>query len=162
MVCLDGTPRVAPNAFTRGQAEALKKAGFKFVGIEHLEQDSKRVHAGLEGIYEHERNAYERELIIRANYAPRQVAMRAGYAGGIAFAIIAGAASYQQYSFYKKAVKEGRIKDDPATKKEYAKQATKTVAKQAAIGGAVAVAATLIESVVFHAAKIVTVPRRHY
>ena len=46
----DGTPRVAPNAFTRGQAEALKKAGIKFVGIEHLEQDAKRVHAGLKGV----------------------------------------------------------------------------------------------------------------
>ena len=65
---------------------------------------------------------YERELIIRANYAPRQVAWRAGYAGGIAFAIIAGTASYQQYSYYRKGVKEGRIKDDPATRKEYAKQ----------------------------------------
>ena len=53
-------------------------------------------------------------------------------------------------------MKEGRIEDDPATRKEYAKQATKTIAKQAAIGGGIAVAATVIESVVFHAAKIVT------
>ena len=53
----DGTPRVGPSTFTRGQAEALKKAGFKFVGIEHLEQDAKRVHAGLKGIHEHERIA---------------------------------------------------------------------------------------------------------
>ncbi len=156
LVLSDGTPRVAPDAFTRGQAEALKEAGFKFVGIEHLEKDAKRVHAGFKGIHEHDRIAYERELIAKARYAPRQVAWRAGYAGGIAFAIIAGTASYQQYSFYRKAVKEGRIKDDPATKKEYAKRATKTVAKQAAIGGAIAVAATVIEAVVFHAAKIVT------
>ncbi len=156
LVLADGTPRVAPSAFTRGQAEALKNAGFKFVGIEHLEQDAKRVHAGLNGIYEHERVVYDRELTIKANYAPRQVAMRAGYAGGIAFIIVAGTASYQQYSYYRKAVKEGRIKDEPAARKEYAKQAAKSVAKQAAIGGAIAIAATLIESVVFHAAKIVT------
>jgi hypothetical protein len=156
LVLSDGTPRVAPDAFTRGQAEALKEAGFKFVGIEHLEKDAKRVHAGLKGIYEQERIAYERELIIRARYAPRQVAWRAGYAGGIAFVIIAGTASYQQCSYYRRAVKEGRFKDDPATKKEYAKQATKAVAKQAAIGGAIAIAATVIESVVFHVAKIVT------
>lgn len=156
LVCLDGTPRVAPNAFTRGQAEALKKAGIKFVGIEHLEQDAKRVHAGLKGIYGRERVVYERELIIKANYAPRQVASRAGFAGGIAFVVVAGTASYQQYSYYRKAVKEGRIKNDPETRREYTKQATKTVAKQAAIGGAMAVAATVIEAVVFHAAKIVT------
>ncbi len=156
LVCPDGTPRVGPSTFTRGQAEALNKAGFKFVGIERLEQDAKRVHAGLKGIYEHERIVYERELIIRANYAPRQVAMRAGYAGGLAFVIVAATASYQQYNYYRKAVKEGRIKDDPATRKEYAKRATKSVAKQAAIGGGMAAAATLIEAVVFHAAKIVT------
>ncbi len=156
LVCPDGSPRVAPNAFTKGQAAALNKAGFKFVGIEYLEQDAKRVHAGLKGIHEHERIVYEQELTIRANYAPRQVVWRAGYAGGIAFAIIAGTASYQQYSYYRKGVKEGRIKDDPVTRKEYAKRATKAVAKQAAFGGAIAVAATVIESVVFHAAKILT------
>jgi hypothetical protein len=152
----DGSPRIAANAFTKGQAEALNKAGFKFVGVEYLQQDAKRVHAGLKGIYEQERIAYERELFIRARYAPRQVAWRTGYACGIAFVIIAGTASYQQYSYYRKAVKEGRIKDDPATRKEYTRQATKSVAKQAAIGGVIAVAATVIESVVFHAAKIVT------
>ena len=152
----DGSARIAANAFTTGQAEALNKAGFKFVGVEHLEQDAKRVHAGLKGIYERERNAYERELIIRANYAPRQVAFRAGYAGGIAFAIVAGTASFQQYSYYRRAVKEGRINDDPATRKEFVKQATKSVAKQAAVGGGIAVAATAIEAVVFHAVKIVT------
>ncbi len=156
LVCPDGSPRVAPNAFTKGQAAALNKAGFKFVGIEYLEQDAKRVHAGLKGIYEHERIVYDRELTIKANYAPKQVAWRAGYAGGIAFVIVAGAASYQQYSYYRKAVKEGRIKDEPATRKEYAKRAAKSVAKQAAVGGVIAVAATVIESVVFHAAKIVT------
>ncbi len=85
--------------------------------------------------------------------------MRAGYAGGISFIIIAGTASYRQYSYYRKAVKEGRIKDDPATRKEYAKQATKAVAKQAAIGGGIAMGAILIESAVFHAAKIVTSSR---
>lgn len=152
----DGSARIAANAFTRGQAEALNTAGFKFVGIEHLEQDAKRVHAGLKGIYEHECIAHERELIIRANYAPRQVASRAGFAGGIAFIIIAGAASYRQYSFYRRAVKEGRINDDLATRKEYTKQAIRSVAKQAAAGGGIAVAATVIETVAFHAAKIVT------
>jgi len=149
----DGSARVAANAFTKGQAEALNTAGFKFVGIEHLEQDSKRVHAGLKGIYEHECIARERELIIRAHYAPSQVAMRAGDAGAITFLIIAGAASYQQYSYYKKAVKEGKIEDNPEVRKKFTIQAAKTVAKQAAIKGGVVVAGAVVEAAAFHAAE---------
>jgi len=156
LVCPDGTPRVAPDAFTRGQAEALRKAGFKFIGIEHLEEDAKRVHAGLKGICEHNRITHERELIIRANYAPRQVAFRAGCAGGIVFILVAGVAAYKQYSHYRNAVRNGRIKDDPATREEYTKQATRSVAKRAGIGGGIAAVAAVIESGVFHAAKVVT------
>ena len=153
LVCPDGSPRIAADAFTKGQAAALNNSGFKFVGIKHLEQDSKRVHAGLKGIQEHECIAHERELIIRANYAPRQVALRAGYAGGITFLVIAGAASYQQYSYYKRAVKEGKLEDNPEIRKEFTKQAAKTVAKQAAIGGGMVAAGATVEAGAFHVAE---------
>jgi len=150
LVCPDGSPRIAPDAFTRGQAAALKKAGFKFVGIEHLETDAKRMHAGIKGAYEQKLAAYERDLIIRANYGPRQVAFRAGIAGGMSFILTAGVSSYQQYRYCKNAVQNGDIDDSSETRKEYAKQAAKTVAKQAAISGGITVAGVATEAAVFH------------
>lgn len=95
LVFPDGSPRIAADAFTRGQAAALEKAGFKFVGIEHLETDAKRMHAGLKGAYEQQLAAYERDLVIRARYAPRQVAIRAGIAGGITVIVATAGATYQ-------------------------------------------------------------------
>jgi hypothetical protein len=152
LVCPDGSPRVAADAFTKGQGESLKKAGFKFVGIEHLEQDAKRVHAGLKGAYEQELAAYERDLVIGASYAPRQVAFRAGITGGMSFILTAGVSSYQQYGYYKKAVRDGNIDNGSETRREYVKQAAKTVAKQASISGGITVASIAAEAAVFHVA----------
>ncbi len=153
LVCPDGSPRVAADAFTKGQAESLKRAGFKLVGIEHLEADAKRMHAGLKGAYEQELVAHERDLVIRASYAPSQVAFRAGVAGGMSFILTAGVSSYQQYSHYKKAVQDGDIDDSSEARKEYTKQAAKTVAKQAAISGGITVASVAAEAAAFHVAN---------
>lgn len=148
----DGSPRVAADAFTKGQAESLKRAGFKFVGIENLEADAKRVHAGLKGVYEQDFVAYERDLVIRASYAPSQVAFRAGVAGGMSFILIASVSSYQQFRSYNQAVRDGKIDDSSEKRKEYAKQATKTAARQAAIGGGVTIASIAAEAGLFHVA----------
>jgi len=153
LVCPDGSPRVAANAFTKGQAEALRKAGFKFVGIEFLEEDSKRVHAGLKGVYDQDLAAYDQDFVIRASYAPRQVAFRAGIAGGMSFVLTAGMSSFQQYSYYREAVRNGKIDDSSESRREYAKQAAKTVAQHAAVGGGITVAAVASEAAAFHIAK---------
>ena len=150
LVCPDGSPRVAANAFTKGQAEALRKAGFKFVGIEFLEEDSRRVHAGLKGVYEHELIARERDLLIHACYAPRQVAIRAGIASGISAIVTVAGTSYHQYSNYKTAVRSGKIEDSSEARKQYTRQAAKTVARQAAISGGIAVAGVATEATAFH------------
>jgi hypothetical protein len=153
----DGTPRIGKNAFSKKYAEKLIEAKFKFVGIEGAEDTAKRaatiVLENQQIAYSQEIATYERELIIRANYAPRQVAIRAGFAGGITFLIIAGAASYQQYSYYKKVVKEGRLEDNPEIRKEFTRQAAKTVAKQAAIGGGIVAASVVVEAGAFHVAE---------
>jgi hypothetical protein len=153
LVCPDGLPRVAADAFTKGQAESLRKAGFKFVGIDNLEADAKRVHAGLKGVYEQELVAYEPELVIRASYAPRQVALRAGIASGVSFILTAGVSSYQQYSYYKKAVHDGHIDDSSEARRECTKQAAKTVAKQAAISSGITAASVAAEAAALHVAE---------
>jgi len=151
-VCPDGSPRVAANAFTKGQAEALRKAGFKFVGIESLEDDSKRVHAGLKGVYDQDLAAYDQDFVIRASYAPRQVAFRAGIAGGMSFVLTAVVSSFQHYSYYKEAVRDGKIDDSSESRKQYAKEAAKTVAKKAAISGGITAASIATEAAAFHVA----------
>jgi hypothetical protein len=153
LVLPDGSPRVGAGAFTKGQAESLKKAGFRFVGIEHLEEDAKRIHAGLKGVYEQELLAYERELVIRASYAPKQVALRAGVAGGVSVILTASMSSYQRYAHYQRAVRDGTVNDTPGARKAYAERAAKAVATQATICGGITAASVATEAAAFHIAS---------
>jgi len=50
-------------------------------------------------------------------------------------------------------VRDGKVEDSSATRREYAKQAAKTVAKQAAITGGIAVAGIAAEVAAFHVAE---------
>ena len=150
---VDGLPRVGPGAFTKGQAAALRKAGFRFVGIEHLEQDARRIHAGLVGIRERELLNRQQELLVATGYAPKRVAMRAGIAGGATVITVVVGESCRQYASYRRAVEAGRMPNRLDARKEFVRQATKSVATQAAIAGGFVAAGTMVEAGAFHVAK---------
>jgi hypothetical protein len=152
LVLPDGSPRVAPDAFTRGQAAALEYAGFKFVGIEHLEEDAKRMHAGYKEAVRYRAAQLEQDLVIQAKYAPRRVASRAGVSVGISVILVIGTEWYWQYSHYRRAAQEAGNHDGSA-KRHYAKRAAQKVAEQTAIAGGTALGSVVAEATTFHIAS---------
>ncbi len=152
-VCADGSPRVAPGAFTKGQAAALRKAGFRFVGIENLEIDARRMHAGFQGIRKRELVTRQQELLIVASYAPIEVAKRVGIASGLTIITVAVGESYRQYAHFRRNIDTGTEKSTPSARRKFAQEAAKSVATQAAIAGAIVAIGPVVEAGAFYAAK---------
>ncbi len=71
----------------------------------------------------------------------------------MSFILTAGVSSYQQYRYYKQAVRDSKVEDSSETRKEFAKQAAKAVARQAAISGGITVAGIAAEAAAFHVAE---------
>lgn len=88
-VNLDGTPRIAPDAFTANQAQRLREAGVQLRGIRDLEERARLL---VENIVDHERDGLDpvaREGLIRLR---DDIAVAYGL-GGVANRAITSAAS---------------------------------------------------------------------
>ena len=70
----------------------------------------------------------------------------------MSFVLTAVVSSFQHYSYYKEAVRDGKIDDSSESRKQYAKEAAKTVAKKAAISGGITAASIATEAAAFHVA----------